>query len=68
MEMRAVKDTRRYSLPLAAAVLCFFASTLGLPPLAGYVLVVMGVGFALDAGTTWIGRMGSSGGLHEYKQ
>jgi len=68
MEMRAVKDTRRYWLPLTAAALCFFATTLGLPPLAVYVLIVMGVGFALDAGTTWIGRMGSGGGLHEYKQ
>ena len=66
--MRAVKDTRRYWLPLAAAVLCFFAASLSLPPLAAYVLIVMGVGFALDAGTTWLARMGSGGGLHEYKQ
>ena len=66
--MRALKETRRYWLPLAAAALCFWATTLSLPPLAGYLLIVMGVGFALDAGTTWIGRMGSSGGLHEYKQ
>ena len=66
--MRALKGTRRYSLPLTAAVLCFLAAGLGVPPFAAYVLIVMGVGFALDAGTTWIGRMGSGGGLHEYKQ
>ena len=66
--MQALKQTRRYWLPLAAAALCFYATTLGLPPLAVYGLIVMGVGFALDAGTTWLGRMGSSGGLHEYKQ
>jgi hypothetical protein len=66
--MRAVKDTRRYWLPLTAAVLCFYAASLGLPPLAAYVLIVMGVGFALDAGTTWLARQGGNGGLHEYKQ
>ena len=66
--MRAVKDTRRYWLPLAAAVLCFYAASLGLPPLFAYVLIVMGVGFALDAGTTWLARAGGNGGLHEYKQ
>ena len=66
--MRAVKDTRRYWLPLTAAVLCFVATSLGLPPLAVYVLIVMGVGFALDAGTTWLARTGGDGGLHEYKQ
>ena len=66
--MRVVKDTRRYWLPLTAAVLCFVGAGLGLPPLAAYVLIVMGIGFALDAGTTWLGRMGSGGGLHEFKQ
>jgi hypothetical protein len=58
----------RYGLPLAAAVLCFLAASQGVPPLAAYVLIVMGVGFALDAGTTWLARIGSGGGLHEYKQ
>jgi hypothetical protein len=66
--VHAVKATRRYWLPLTAAVLCFFATSLGLPPLAAYVLIVAGVGFALDAGTTWLARMGSGGGLHEYRQ
>jgi hypothetical protein len=66
--VRAVKDTRRYWLPLSAAVLCFLAASLGLPPLVAYVLIVIGVGFALDAGTTWLARTGSGGGLHEYKQ
>ena len=66
--MRAIKDTRRYWLPLTAAALCFFGASLGLPPFAAYVLIVMGVGFAFDAGTTWLARMGGNGGLHEYKQ
>ena len=66
--MRVVKDTRRYWLPLTATVLCFYVASLGLPPLAAYALIVAGVGFALDAGTTWLARMGSGGGLHEYKQ
>ena len=66
--MRAVKDTRRYWLPLTATALCFYASSLGLPPIAAFVLIVMGVGFALDAGTTWLARMGSGGGLHEHRQ
>jgi hypothetical protein len=66
--VRVVKETRRYWIPLAAAVVCFSATSLSLPPLVVYLLIVAGVGFTLDAGTTWIGRLGSSGGLHEYKQ
>jgi len=66
--MRAAKGTRRYWLPLTATVLCFSATALSLPPLAAYLLIVIGVGFALDAGTTWLARIGSGGGLHEYKQ
>jgi hypothetical protein len=58
----------RYGLPLIATVLCFVGASLGPPPLVAYVLIVMGVGFALDAGTTWLARMGAGGGLHEYKQ
>jgi hypothetical protein len=66
--VRALKETRRYWLPLTAAVLCLFAASLDLPPLAAYALIVAGVGFCLDAGTTWLARAGGTGGMHDYKQ
>jgi hypothetical protein len=31
--MRFLKETRRYSLPLCAAVLCLIAASFGVPPL-----------------------------------
>ena len=47
--MRAVKETRRYWLPLCAAVLCLFGASLGVPPLVAYVLIMLSFGFCFDA-------------------
>ena len=55
-------------MPLSAAALCLFAASWGLPPLAAYVLIVVGVGLCLDAATTWLARTSSTGGMHDYKQ
>ena len=59
--VRALKETRRYWLPLAAAALCLFAASWGVPPLAAYALIVVGVGLCLDAATTWLARAGGTG-------
>ena len=66
--MRGVKETRRYWLPLVAAVLCLFAASWGLPPVAVYVLVMASFGFCFDAATAWLARAGGTGGMHDYKQ
>ena len=66
--VRALKETRRYWLPLGGAVVCLFAASLGLPPLVVYVLIVAGVGVCFDAATVWLARAGSTGGMHDYKQ
>jgi hypothetical protein len=66
--VRALKETRRYWLPLSGAAMCLFAASWGVPPLAAYVLIVAGVGLCIDAATTWLARAGGTGGLHDYKQ
>jgi hypothetical protein len=66
--VRALKETRRYWLPLGAAVLCLYAASLGFPPIVAFVLIVAGVGLCLDAATTWLERTSSTGGMHDYKQ
>jgi hypothetical protein len=55
--VRALKETRRYWLPLAAAALCLFAASWGVPPLAAYALI---------AAPTWLARAGGTGGIREY--
>jgi hypothetical protein len=66
--VRAVKATRRYWLPLAAAVLCLLAASFGPPPVVAYALIMGAFGFCFDAATTWLARAGGTGGMHEYKQ
>ena len=38
--MRALKESRRYWLPVAAAALCLLAASFGPPPLVAYVLIM----------------------------
>jgi hypothetical protein len=66
--VRAVKETRRYWLPLAAAALCLFAASWGPPPVVAYVLIMAAFGFCFDAATTWLARAGGTGGMQQYKQ
>ena len=57
----------RFKLPLAATVVCLFAAGF-VPPILAYVLVVAAFGFAMDAGTMWLSRAGSTGGMKDFKQ
>jgi hypothetical protein len=57
----------RYWLPLIGTVLCWVAASLT-PPLAAYVLIFLGVGCAMDAGTAWLARAGGTGGIKDFKQ
>ena len=66
--MRALKDTRRYWLPLAAAVLCLFAASWGVPPLVAYALIMLAFGLCFDAATAWLARAGGTGGMRDFKQ
>ena len=66
--MRAVKDTRRYWIPVAAAVLCLLAASWGPPPIVAYALIMFAFGFCFDAATAWLARAGGTGGMHDYKQ
>ena len=63
-----MKETRRYWLPLAAAVLCLFVASRGVPPLVAYVLIMLSFGFCFDAGTAWLARAGGTGGMRDFKQ
>ena len=66
--MRVVKETRRYWLPLCAAVLCLFGASLSVPPLVAYALIMLSFGFCFDAATAWLARAGGTGGMGQYKQ
>ena len=66
--MRVVKETRRYWLPLAAAVLCLFAASWGVPPLVAYALIMLSFGFCFDAATAWLVHAGGTGGVRDFKQ
>ena len=66
--MRALKESRRYWLPVAAAALCLLAASFGPPPLVAYVLIMASFGFCFDAATAWLARAGGTGGMHDYKQ
>ena len=61
-------DTKRYWLPLAAAVLCLYAASRSVPPLAAYGLIMLAFGFCFDAATLWLARAGGTGGVRDYKQ
>ena len=56
--MRVVKETRRYWLPLCAAVLCLIGASFGVPPLVAYALIMLSFGFCFDAATAWLARAG----------
>jgi hypothetical protein len=66
--VRVVKETRRYWLPLAAAVLCLLTASWGVPPLVAYVLIMASFGFCFDAGSAWLARAGGTGGVRDFKQ
>ena len=66
--MRALSDSRRYWLPLAAAVLCLLAASFGPPPLVAYALIMAAFGLCLDAATAWFARAGGTGGMNDYRQ
>ena len=66
--MRALSETRRYWLPVAAAVLCLLAASFGPPPLVAYALIMAAFGLCFDAATAWFARAGGTGGMREYKQ
>ena len=66
--MRVIRETKRYSLPLAAAVLCLLAASWGPPPLAAYALIILSFGFCFDAATAWLARAGGTGGMRDFKQ
>ncbi len=67
--MRSAWSTRRYWLPLAAAVACMLAIALShVPPLAIYALIVLSLGFCFDAATALWARAGGTGGLNDFRQ
>ncbi len=66
--MRAVSETRRYWLPIGAAVLCLLAASFEPPPLVAYALIMAAFGFCFDAATAWFARAGGTGGMNDYRQ
>jgi hypothetical protein len=66
--VRGLRETRRYWLPVGAAVLCLLAASFGPPPLVAYALIMVAVGLCFDAATAWLARAGGTGGMREYKQ
>ena len=66
--VRALKETRRYWLPLAAAVLCLLVASWGVPPLVAYGLIMLAFGCCFDAATLWLARAGGTGGMRDHRQ
>ena len=66
--MRAIRENRRYWLPVVAAVLCLLAASFGPPPIVAFVLIMVAFGFCFDAATLWLARAGGTGGMGDYKQ
>ena len=66
--MHALRETRRYWLPVGAAVLCLLAASFGPPPLVAYALIVFAVGLCFDAATAWLARAGGTGGIRDHRQ
>ena len=44
------------------------ASSLSMPPLVAYALIMLSFGFCFDAVTAWWVRAGGTGGMRQYKQ
>jgi hypothetical protein len=57
----------RIKLPLATCAACLVAAGF-VPPVVAYLLIVAAFGFVLDAGTTWLARAGTTGGMKDFKQ
>jgi hypothetical protein len=57
----------RYALPLAGTVLCLVVASIT-PPLIAFVLIFASFGCAMDAGTAWLARANSTGGMKDFKQ
>ena len=57
----------RYWLPLAGAAICFFAASI-VSPVFAWLLIIAAFGLMLDAGTAWLAKAGSTGGMQDYKQ
>ena len=65
--VRSVLEAKRYLLPLGGACGCFIAASL-VAPIVAWVLIIAAFGLVLDAGTAWLAKAGSTGGMHDYKQ
>jgi hypothetical protein len=65
--VRELLDAKRYWIPGAGAFVCLLASTI-VTPIIAWVLIIAAFGLALDAGTAWLAKAGSTGGMHDYKQ
>ena len=57
----------RYKLPLVGAVAALVLAGF-VPPIIAYVLIFVGFGLAMDAGTAWLARAGRTGGMKDFKQ
>jgi hypothetical protein len=60
-------ESKRYWIPMVGACVCLFASTI-VAPIFAWVLIIATFGLLLDAGTAWLAKTGSTGGMHDYKQ
>jgi hypothetical protein len=65
--VRELLDAKRYWIPFAGACICLFAATI-VAPVFAWVLIIAAFGLLLDAGTAWLAKAGSTGGMHDYKQ
>jgi hypothetical protein len=65
--VRDLLAAKRYWIPMAGAGICLFASQI-VAPIFAWVLIIAAFGLALDAGTAWLAKAGSTGGMHDYKQ
>ena len=66
--MRSLLESKRYWLPLAGAAGCFFAASIVVVPILAWLLIIAAFGLVLDAGTAWLAKAGSTGGMRDYKQ
>jgi hypothetical protein len=58
----------RVALPLIATAACLFAATQIASPVLTFVLFVLALGFALDAGTMMFARATGTGGMRDHRQ
>ena len=65
--MRGLLETKRYWIPLAAALACLIVA-LWTGPIVGWLLLLTAFGLTLDGATAWFAKAGGTGGLRDYKQ